>query len=152
MAVVMLWRVVGFEVQSGHWWSLGSRGGHCCIYTRRESLSISSQRRSTPPRSGSATPGPRITCQGSCAAFRDLDTIMCGMIHFRDDSVVLIKGSSSVLFMCKNGEHHMFTGVYYIPRLTMNIISVGQLNETGYDIRIKEGVMSLREPSGCLLA
>jgi hypothetical protein len=77
---------------------------------------------------------------------------MCGMIHFRDDSVVLIKGSGSVLFMYKNGEHHMFTGVYYIPRLTMNIISVGQLNEMGYDIRIKEGVMSLREPSGCLLA
>jgi hypothetical protein len=54
--------------------------------------------------------------------------------------------------MCKNDEHHMFTGVYYIPRLTANIISVGQLNEMGYDIRIKEGVMSLREPSGCLLA
>jgi hypothetical protein len=38
--------------------------------------------------------------------------------------------------------------VYYIPRLTANIVSMGQLNETGYGIHIKEGTMSVCEPSG----
>jgi hypothetical protein len=43
-----------------------------------------------------------------------------------------------VLFLCKNGEHRSFYDVYYIPRLTMNIVSVGKLDETGYDIHIQE--------------
>jgi hypothetical protein len=33
-----------------------------------------------------------------------------------------------------------------------NIINVGQLDESGYDIHIKQGVMSVREPGGQLLA
>jgi hypothetical protein len=45
----------------------------------------------------------------------------------------------------------MFNGVYHIPRLTANIVSVGQLDEVGYDIRIKDGVMKIHEPSGRLL-
>jgi hypothetical protein len=34
----------------------------------------------------------------------------------------------------------------------MNIISMGQLDEGGYDIHIKQGFMSIREPGGQLLA
>jgi hypothetical protein len=74
------------------------------------------------------------------------------MVRFGDDSVAQIKGSGSVLFICKNGEHRMFTGIYYILRLMVNIVSVGQLDETGYDIHIRQGIMDIREPSGRLLA
>jgi hypothetical protein len=48
-----------------------------------------------------------------------------------------IKGRGSILFLCKNGEHQSFDDVYYIPWLTTNIVSVGQLNEMSYDIHIK---------------
>jgi hypothetical protein len=77
---------------------------------------------------------------------------VCGSVRFGDDSIMKIEGSSLVLFICKNGEHRMFGGVYYISRLMTNIVSVGQLDEASYDISIKEGVMNIREPSGRLLA
>jgi hypothetical protein len=47
--------------------------------------------------------------------------------------------------LCKNGEHRSFDGVYYIPRLTTNIVSVGKLDETGYNIHIQGGRMCIRE-------
>jgi hypothetical protein len=54
----------------------------------------------------------------SRAAFADLDMAVCGSVRFGDDSVAEIEGRDTVLLLCKNGEHHSFTGVYYIPRLT----------------------------------
>jgi hypothetical protein len=85
-------------------------------------------------------------------AFTDLDTTMCGTVWFGNDSMAQIKGSGSVLFICNNGEHRMFAGIYYILRLTANIVSVGQLDGTGYDIHIRQGIMDICEPSGRLLA
>jgi hypothetical protein len=63
-----------------------------------------------------------------------------------------IERRRSVLFLCKKREHRSFDGVYYIPRLTANIMSVGQLDEMGYDVHIKGRVMSIHEPSGRQLA
>jgi hypothetical protein len=37
-----------------------------------------------------------------------------GTVRFGDDSVAQTEGSSSVLFVCKNGEHQMSVGVYDI--------------------------------------
>ena len=62
-----------------------------------------------------------------------------------------IEGHDTVLFSCKNGEHHSFTGVYYIPRLTANIVSLGLLEEADYDIHLRCGGMEIREPGGRLL-
>jgi hypothetical protein len=66
--------------------------------------------------------------------------------------VAKIEGCGTVLFNCKNGEHRSFAGVYYIPRLTSNIISIGQLDEAGYKINIDNGVLRIREQSRRLLA
>jgi hypothetical protein len=35
--------------------------------------------------------------------------------------------------------------MYFIPQLTTSIISVAQLDESGYEVKIKGGVMSLRD-------
>jgi hypothetical protein len=53
--------------------------------------------------------------------------------------------------MCKNGESPSFNGVYFIPRLTTNIMSIGQLDEIGYKIDIDAGMMKIRESGGVLL-
>jgi hypothetical protein len=37
-----------------------------------------------------------------------------------------------VEFVCKNDELGSFDGVYFIPKLTANIVSVGRLDEDGY--------------------
>jgi hypothetical protein len=84
---------------------------------------------------------------GSWAAFTDLDSAVCRIVHFGDDSVAKIKGCRTTLFLCMNGEHRLFSGVYYIMWLTENIVSIGQLDEAGYDIHIKEEAMMIHEPN-----
>ena len=62
---------------------------------------------------------------GCRAAFAELNPAVCGTVRFGDDSVARIEGCGTVVFTCKNGEHRSFSGVYYIPRLRTNIVSVG---------------------------
>jgi hypothetical protein len=75
-----------------------------------------------------------------------------GTVRFGDDSVAEIEGRGTVEFLCKDGEHRVFVGVYYIPRLMANIISLGQLDELDYDIHIGGAKLEIREPGGRLLA
>jgi transposase InsO family protein len=89
---------------------------------------------------------------GSRAVFSELDRGVAGMVRFGDGSVVKIEGRGTVVFSCKNGEHRWLNAVYYIPRLDTNLISVGQLDEEGYDIHVKAGVMRIRDEQSHLLA
>jgi hypothetical protein len=73
-------------------------------------------------------------------------------VCFSDDSVVWIEGHGTIMFVCKIGESRSLDGIYFIPRLTTNIVSVGQLDEIGYKIDIDTSVMKIREPGGVLLA
>ena len=43
-------------------------------------------------------------------------------------------------------------GVYFIPRLTTNIISLGQLDERSCDVHTKDGVHRIRYDKGQLIA
>jgi hypothetical protein len=58
-----------------------------------------------------------------------LDFGVVGTVRFGDGSVMRIEGCDTILFACKNGEHRTLVSVYYIPRLTANIVSCGQLDE-----------------------
>ncbi|CAA7409286.1 unnamed protein product [Spirodela intermedia] len=89
---------------------------------------------------------------GSRTAFTELDTKVLGTVRFGDDSVARIEGRGAIVFLCKNGEHRSVAGVYYIPRLTTNIVSVGQLDEARYHIDIEKGAMKIHELGGRLLA
>jgi hypothetical protein len=66
---------------------------------------------------------------GCPAAFSNLDCNIQGTVKFGDGSMVKIEDLGTILFCYKNGEHRAFVGVYFIPRLNMNIISIGQLDE-----------------------
>jgi hypothetical protein len=89
---------------------------------------------------------------GSRAAFIKLNTYVQGTVRFGDDSMARIEGREKVEFVCKNDEKQTFEGVYYIPQLMTNIVSVGQLDEDGYKVLIGRGVLTIREPGGRLLA
>jgi hypothetical protein len=82
---------------------------------------------------------------GCRSAFSDLDHNIHSTIKFGDGAVVKIEGIGTILFNDKNREHQAFTGVYFIPRLTTNIINVGQLDEIGYQTLIEGGVMGIRD-------
>jgi hypothetical protein len=65
---------------------------------------------------------------------------------------VEIKGVGSVIFAAESGEHRLLTEVYYIPALRNSIINLGQLDESGSLVEIKDGVMRIWDRHHCLLA
>jgi hypothetical protein len=88
-------------------------------------------------------------CQG---AFIDIDTAISDSIKFGDGSEVAIEGSGTVLFEGKTGEHIPLMGVYFILRLTTNIVSLGQLDEGGCDVHTRHGILEILNDRGRLIA
>jgi hypothetical protein len=80
---------------------------------------------------------------GARDAFTELDTSIQGTVKFGDGSVVSIEGCGSILFEAKTGEHQRLSGVYYIPRLTANIVSLRQLDEGGCKVDIDDGILRI---------
>ena len=80
---------------------------------------------------------------GARSAFSELDSGIRGMVKFGDGSVVKIEGRGTILFVSKGGEHRKLTDVYFIPRLKANLVSLGQLDETGCFISIERGLLKI---------
>jgi hypothetical protein len=76
---------------------------------------------------------------GTKSTLTQLDDIVSGSVKFGDGSTVKICGLGSVVMKTRQGDHKVLTSVYYIPQLKSNIISLGQLEEAGYDIRLFAG-------------
>lgn len=89
---------------------------------------------------------------GNRSMLMSLDETVKGTVKFGDDSVVEICGKGAVMYQCKNQEHRVLTEVYYIPRLRSNIISLGQLDESGYKIVIEGGELCIFDRERLLLA
>jgi hypothetical protein len=84
--------------------------------------------------------------------FTELDSDVRGSVKFGDASGVEIKGVGSVIFSTESGEHRLLIGVYYIPTLRNSIIRLGQLDENGSRVEIKDGVIRIWDRHCRLLA
>jgi hypothetical protein len=104
------------------------------------------------PRSWVLDTGATNHMTGLRAVIAELNTGVIGTVKFSDGSVVDIEGKGTVLFACKSGEHHRLDGVYYIPRLTTNIVSLSQMDEGGFKVDIESGVLHLYDLQRKLLA
>ena len=82
---------------------------------------------------------------GSKESFSELDDDVIGTVKFDNGSRVAIQGRVIIIFRCQNGEHRTLTDVYYIPQLRSSIISIGQLDERGSEVLIKDGVLRIRD-------
>ena len=78
-------------------------------------------------------------------AFSELDSGIRGTVKFSDGSVIEIEGHGTILFVGKGGNYHKLTGVYFIPRLKANIVSLGNLEKAGCHISIKRGLLMIRD-------
>jgi hypothetical protein len=78
---------------------------------------------------------------GVWEVFTELDTNVYNTVKFGVGSMVEIEGIGTIMFVCKNGEHKTLSSVYLIPKLTTNIISLGQMDVLGYEMVIRDGVM-----------
>src|SRR5207244_3638412 len=88
---------------------------------------------------------------GNRAIFVNLDESVTSSVRFGDNSIVDIRGRGTVLIIVRSDEHHALTDVYFIPRLKMSIVSLGQLNENGSPSSIRDGFMSLWDHNDRLL-
>jgi hypothetical protein len=88
---------------------------------------------------------------GSINAFAELDRFVAGKVRFADGSVVDIRGRGTVVFASGNGDHRAFTEVFYIPALKSSMVSLGQLDESWYNINIHRGVLTIRDQHRRLL-
>ena len=82
---------------------------------------------------------------GSKVAFSELDDDVTGTVKFGDGSRVAIRGRGTIIFRCQNSEHRALTDVYYILQLHSSIISIGQLDERGSEVLIRDGVLRIRD-------
>jgi hypothetical protein len=80
---------------------------------------------------------------GCWKSFRKIKTTVLNTVRFGHDLVARIEGRGTIMFVCKNGESHSFDGVYFIPHLTTNIVSISQLDEIGYKIDINTDTMKI---------
>jgi hypothetical protein len=88
---------------------------------------------------------------GCHGAFINIDTTIRSTVKFGDGLEVAIEGSSTVLFEGKTGEHLPLTGVYFIPLLTTNIISLGQLDEGCCDVHVRHDLVQIHDDRGRLI-
>lgn len=73
------------------------------------------------------------------------------MVKFGDDSRIEIEGKGSVRFLLENGDRKVLDGVYFIPGLKSNIISLGQATEAGCEVRMKNDHLILYDRNGNLV-
>ncbi|CAA7020184.1 unnamed protein product [Microthlaspi erraticum] len=77
--------------------------------------------------------------------FVELDESVKGDVALGDESKMMVKGKGNILIRLKNGDHQFISNVYYIPNMKTNILSLRQLLEKGYDIRLKDNNLSIRD-------
>ncbi|KAI3520492.1 hypothetical protein L1887_09941 [Cichorium endivia] len=83
--------------------------------------------------------------------FAELNERITGRVRFGDGSTVEIKGKGTLLFQCKNGDQLTVSDVYFIPALTSNILSLGQLTEVGYDAWLHNEYLWVYNEQGTLV-
>ena len=89
---------------------------------------------------------------GDKCKFVELDTSKKGFVSFCDNTKVEIMGKCQVLLEKKDGGHEVHYDVYYIPKLTSNILGIGQLLERGYKIHMEDCMLWLRDQESKLVA
>lgn len=82
---------------------------------------------------------------GDLEKFKMLNNVVTGRVRIGDGSTVEIKGKGTILFQCKTGDQWALTDVFFIPKLHSNLISLGQLTESGHKIVMDDDLLEVME-------
>jgi GAG-pre-integrase domain len=88
---------------------------------------------------------------GCLEHFTNLDTITGGMMKLGDGFEVPTGGRRTLLIQGRTGEYRALTDVYFIPKLTTHVISLGQLEEHGCRAELVGGNLKVFDHEGQLL-
>ncbi|XP_062113573.1 uncharacterized protein LOC133824638 [Humulus lupulus] len=89
---------------------------------------------------------------GDKKAFYELDELFRTTIKFGDNSTIYVMGKGRVTIQTKENSTHTISNALYVPNLKTNLLSVGQLQEKGYAISIKDGVCQIQDAKLGLIA
>ncbi|GKU89832.1 hypothetical protein SLEP1_g3918 [Rubroshorea leprosula] len=89
---------------------------------------------------------------GDKSTFSDLDESCQDKVKFGDNSTIAVKGKGKVTIRAKDNSIQTISNVLYVPNLKSNLLSLGQLQEKGYEILIKDGVCQIRDSKLGLIA
>jgi hypothetical protein len=95
--------------------------------------------------------GARNHMTGTRSMLTQLDDSVRGTVKFGDGSRVEIHGIGSVVMQDHHQAHKLLTDVYYIPKLRSNIVSLGQLEEKGFEVSLKNGKLRVFDLEHTLL-
>lgn len=89
---------------------------------------------------------------GDKSAFSTLDESYQDNVKFGDNSKVSVMGKGDVSIQTKEGITQTISNVLLVPDLKTNLLSIGQLQEKGYEVTIKDGVCHIRDEKLGLIA
>jgi len=72
--------------------------------------------------------------KGNKKFFSSLDCSATTEIKLGDHTCVPTEGKGPVLVLTKQNKRKFIEDVFYVPNLKVNLLSVGQLMQNGYDV------------------
>ncbi|XP_048136731.1 uncharacterized protein LOC125315560 [Rhodamnia argentea] len=84
--------------------------------------------------------------------FAELDETVKGKVSFGDNSQILVEGKGAIQIRLKNGALRLISNIYYVPKMSSNNLSLGQLLEKGYSVHMKNLSLVLRDQNNRLIA
>ena len=84
--------------------------------------------------------------------FSSLDTSINFVVKLGDRSQIQVSGKGIVPILTKNNVVKNIYNVYYVPTLAGNLLSVGQLDSRGYDIRFHDTSCTIYGPNKAFIA
>ncbi|XP_019450708.1 PREDICTED: cytochrome P450 82A2-like [Lupinus angustifolius] len=75
--------------------------------------------------------------------FLALDSLVKTKVKFADDSFITTEGIGKIMIRRKDGKVSYISNVLYVPKMKNNLISLGQLLEKGYYMRLEDRMMKI---------
>jgi hypothetical protein len=82
----------------------------------------------------------------------EFDEAIRDNVTFTDHSKVFIKGKCMILITLKDVLHRIIGHFFYIPTVKSNILSLEQLLEKRYEIKMKDHTLTLLDTKGVIIA
>lgn len=83
--------------------------------------------------------------------FVSLDESVKSKIRFANNSTVTTEGIGKVLIQRKDGKKAFITDVLYVPQMNNNLLSLGQLLQKGYVMKMEHGVLKVFNSQGRMI-
>jgi len=88
---------------------------------------------------------------GKKSWFSELDDSVNRKIRFADNSIVRLDGIGKILIHRKDGKKACITDVLYVPNRRSNLISIGQLLQKGYTMKMEAQAMKVFDSRNILI-